>query len=226
MEKIPIAKIIEFRRKKSESTRATLINNLKKNKEKESSSKGGHYWTTSVSAISAFYKTNNFELIIEKIDDLLVRQRSTNHKGSKIMYQKNIEILYNFEDFDFTEFKPKLPLTYISKPIDKSIIEVNGIPIQVRPQHVYKYKENNIEKIGAIWFVAKKDGFESPEIGIFSEALYKYLYIHYSENFEINTEFCIAQDVTNLIEIKYTQIKNNEIPSLLNLSLESIKKFI
>ena len=35
MEKIPIAKIVEFRRKKSESTKMTLLKNLKKTKEKK-----------------------------------------------------------------------------------------------------------------------------------------------------------------------------------------------
>ena len=226
MEKIPIAKIVEFRRKKSDGSRLTLINNLKKTKEKTNSSDGGDYWTTSVSSISRLYKTDDNELIHDKISDLLVRYDLTSAKISKLMYQSNIEILHNFEVFDFSDFKPKFDLTYISKPIDKSIIYINGVPIQVRPQHIYTYEVGNLKRIGGIWFVAKKDGFKSSEIGIFTEALYQYLSINYSKDFEIDSEFCVALDVTNLIDVRYSQIKNNEISSLLYSSINSIKKFI
>ncbi|WP_296311298.1 hypothetical protein [Winogradskyella sp. UBA3174] len=226
MEKIPIAKIVEFRRKKSESTKMTLLKNLKKTKEKKDNSNGGDYWTTSISSISQYFKDENQDIILDKIDDLLGRHDLTKSKTSKIMYQKNIEILHNFEDFNFESFKPKSKIKYISKPVEKSIIKILDLPIQVRPQHVYTYEENGIDKIGATWFVAKKDGFETAEIGIFTEALFEYLDINYSNKYEIDPIYCIAIDVTNLIDVRQNQIFKKEVPSLLNSSLEAIKKML
>ena len=226
MEKIPTAKIIEFKRKKSDSSKLTLINNLKKPKVKKEDSEGGNYWTTSISSISQYYKDANQDKILDKIDDLLGRHDLANAKISKVMYQRNIEILHNFEDFNFDSFKPNSKIKYISKPVDKSVINILGVPIQVRPQHVYTYEENDVEKIGAIWFVAKKDGFEKAEIGIFTEALFEYLEINYSKKYEIDPNYCIAIDVTNLIDVRQDEIFTGSVPSLLNSSVEAIKKMI
>lgn len=225
MEKIPIAKIVEFRRKKTDSSKATLINNLKKPKEKKSSSDGGNYWTTSISSIRKYFKTEDSNIILEKISDLLGRYDLTAAKISKTMYQLNVEILHNFENFSFNDFKPKLDIEFITQPNDKSIINVNNVQIQVRPQNVYTYKEQNVNKIGGIWFVAKKGGYEHSEIGIFTEALYKYLNINFSKKFEIDPKYCIAIDVVSLKEVRQSQINNKEINSLLSVSLESMKKF-
>ncbi|MFD1095608.1 hypothetical protein [Salegentibacter chungangensis] len=226
MEKIPTAKIIEFRRKKTDSSKLTLVNNLKKPREKKENSDGGNYWTTSISSISQYYKEDGQDIILDKIDDLLGRHDLANAKISKIMYQRNIEILHNFEDFDFDSFRPSSKITYISKPVDKSVINISGVPIQVRPQHVYTYEENNIKKIGAIWFIAKKDGFETAEIGIFTEALFEYLEINHSKEYEIDPNYCIALDVTNLIDVRQDQIFEGSVPSLLNSSVEAIKKLL
>ncbi len=226
MEKIPTAKIIEFRRKKNDSSKLTLLNNLKKSREKKDNSEGGDYWTTSISSICQYFKDENQDIILDKIADLLGRQDLTKAKTSKVMYQRNIEILHNFEDFNFDSFKPKFKINYISKPVDKSIIRILDVPIQVRPQHVYTYKENGIDKIGATWFVAKKDGFEITEIGIFTEALFEYLDINYSNKYEIDPNYCIALDVTNLVNVRQDQICKNDVPSLLNSSVRDIKKML
>ncbi|MCM4161277.1 hypothetical protein FHG64_06390 [Antarcticibacterium flavum] len=226
MEKFPTAKIIEFRRKKSDSSKLTLLKNLKTPKIKEKNSEGGNYWTTSISAISKYFKTEEKELILDKINDLLGRYNLAQAKTSKGMYLKNIEILHNFENFDFTSYKPESTLSYKAKPNEKSIVKIKGVPLQIRPQHVYSYKENNEDKIGAIWFVSIKDGFNPGEIGIFTEALNEYLFSNYSKNYIIEPDFCIAVDVSSLNSVKYSQITSGEIPSLLHSSLESIQKLL
>lgn len=224
MEKVAVSKIVEFRRKSKDSQK-TFVNNLQKSKA-EKTGDGGDYWTTSVSAISSTYKSGKKNLIKNKIEELIGKHNVATAKISKNMYQRNIEILYNFEDFDFSIYKPKIEFTYISKPNDKSIIKIKGIPVQVRPQHVFTYKKKNVQKIGAIWFVSKLDGFKTNEIGIFTDALHRYLDLNYSEKFEINPDFCLALDVVNLQDVRYTQILNKEIIPLLDSTIESIKQLL
>lgn len=142
------------------------------------------------------------------------------------MYQRNIEILHNFEDFSFSDFKPKFELQYLLKSKDKSILTIKGIPIQVLPHHVFTYEENKIKKIGAIWFVSKLEGYKTSELGIFAEALYKYLKLNYSNNYQVISKFCISVDVINLNNVSYDKIENNEIPSILNSTLESIREIL
>ena len=129
MEKVAVSKIVEFRRKSKDSQK-TFVNNLQKPKA-EKTGDGGDYWTTSVSAISSTYKSGKKNLIKNKIEELIGKHNVATAKISKNMYQRNIEILYNFEDFDFSIYKPKIEFTYISKPNDKSIIKIKGIPVQV-----------------------------------------------------------------------------------------------
>src|SRR6187402_1494715 len=187
MEKIPISKVVEFRGH-NEGPRITLINNLKKPKKpkKENSSDGGDYWTTSVSAISKTYKEEDLNIIKDKIYEVGQKRENAPAKISKDMFQRNVEILHTFEQFDFKPFKPNFELKYISKPRNKSIFKINDVPIQVLPQHVFTYIDKDLQKIGAIWFVSKLKGYKKEEVGIFTDALYRYLDLNYSKDFSIS----------------------------------------
>lgn len=230
MEKIAISKIIEFRRLK-DGPRQTFVNNLKKpkppKKEKlEESSEGGDYWSTSIWAISNAYKDDNPTLIKDKISDLFERHGRATAKISKDMYLQNIQILHNVEDYDLRVFKPQFELKYLSKPKEKSIFKINDIPVQVLPQYVFTFEENNTSKIGAIWFIAKIRGYSLEEIALFTDALYRYLKLNYSQDFEICCNYCVAFDASSLKEVRYTMIEDDSVIKLLDSTIETLKPFL
>lgn len=225
MEKISISNIVEFRRK-SPKSQITFINNLKVPKPKSKPDEGGNYWVHSLSTIGSVFKSEQNDLLGEKIEVLREKHSASDAKISKDMFQRNIKILSDFEDFKFSKLKPNLELNYLPKPNDKSILIIKGVPIQVLPQHVFTFEEKGIKKIGAVWFVAKLGGFEKEELALFTDALYRYLKHNYSGKFEIETNYCVAIDVIALRSLRYTKIQEGTIVSSLNPTLDSIKKIL
>lgn len=224
MEKISVANIVNFRRKKSEGTRLTLIKNLNKPKKQtdEDEPGGGDYWIHSLSTISNIFSTEKYDLLNEKIDFVSNKFDASPYKRTKDMYRKNIEILHNFEDYDFSELKPAKKLTFLSKSADKSILSLRGVPVQVRPHHVFTFSEKDAKKVGTVQFVSKLQGYSMEELGMFADALYRYLNFNYSEEFEVAAEYCSAVDVSNLVSVNYGQIINGDVAAVLNETLDEI----
>lgn len=220
MEKVRIKDLIEFRKKK-DGPRRTLVNNLKKVKKKKES--GGDYWITSLSAISNSFKYNDTKFLQKKIDDLLGKVSATTNSRTKGQYQKNIDILIGFKDFDLDQIRPDVELKFHKKPTNKSIININGIPVQAWPHHVFSFSVDKSNEIGAVWFVNKLDGFDKNELGMFADIMYRYLNVHYSENFYVNPEYCIAIDVGNGQETSYKDILDGNIPILIDRIIEELK---
>jgi hypothetical protein len=223
IEKLPVKKMVEFRRL-SEARRITFTNRLKA--PKEVSSDGGNYWVRSICAIGTAFKTNDNGVIKERLDYLLNDFKLTERNQTKIMYQRNIDILEKYQDFDFSIWRPSANLKFLSKPKFKSIIEMKGLPIQINPSHVYSYGQKNNESVGGIWFITWLEGFKLGDLGIYSEALYRYLSHHYSKDFIINPAACIIVDAPKANAIGYNQILNGEIPSIIDKTLNSINKFV
>ncbi|HYG16505.1 MAG TPA: hypothetical protein VEC12_12180, partial [Bacteroidia bacterium] len=198
MEKVSVAKLVEFRRK-TENSKRTFINNLKKPTE-HSEGGGGDYWITSVSAISGAFRLNSNQPIHDKIEELVEKKRQAPAKITKDMFQRNIDILNGFTNFNMAELKPELKMNFI--PIGTTTIQINNIPIQIRPQRVFTFEDKGIKKVGAIWFVAKLGGFKNEEIGLFSESLYKHLEFNFSKDYEIDFRFCLSLDVVTCIAVK------------------------
>lgn len=223
MEKIRIKDLIEFRRK-SDKSKKTFVSNLQKQKNAESG--GGDYWISSLSTISNVFRSEKYELLEEKIDILHDKIRSTSDDRAKMMYQKNLDILHNFQEFDFQTLRPKTDLNFLKKPEENSILKINGLPIQIRPSHVFSFEVEGFNKIGAIWFIAKKDGFKTSELGLFAEALKEYLDKYYSKKFVIEGKYCIAVDVFNIKETNFLEIQQGDVPSLLKKTINSLKNLI
>lgn len=222
IEKISLAKVVEFKRRNDRS-RATLINNLNKTRKETTSEEGGDYWIISRSAIGNAFKNNNNDLILEKIDEVVEKRNNATATISKDMYQRNITILNSFDNFDFSDFKPDTKLNYLPK--SQTIISIKGVPVQIRPSYVFSYKEKNIDKIGAIWFVGKLEQFDLGEIALFTDALYRYLKFNYRK-FEIEPRYCVALDLVTKQSVNYVQIQNEKIHSDLDLILRAIKKLL
>lgn len=222
MEKISVAKLVEFRRK-TENSRITFVNNLQK-PSKPSKGSGGNYWITSLSAINKAFLLNDNQPIHDKIEELLVKKENRPAKKSRDMDQQNINILKGFINFNMAELKPESELVFISK--NKSVVNINDIPIQVSPQQVFTFEDKGIKKIGAIWFVAKLNGFNKEEIGLFTESLYKYLEFNFSKDYEIAPRFCLSVDVVSQGTVSYEQIASEEVVSVLKSTIASLKTLL
>lgn len=225
MEKISITNLVDFKRKTPKG-RQTLVNNLKIPKIKTNDGTGGDYWISALSTISNVFAEDNNSLINEKIDILLDKIENTTAKISKDMFQRNINILYNFEDYDFAKLKPNVDLTYLKKPKEKSILVVKDLPLYVKPHHVFTFTEDEVKKIGALWFVAKLGSFKPDELAIGTDILFRYLHTNYSDKFEIASNYCLAVDVTNLSTVSYMEIQNEEDKSTLLETLAELKQHL
>tara|TARA_R110002012_G_scaffold321947_2_gene552659 strand:+ start:391 stop:1062 length:672 start_codon:yes stop_codon:yes gene_type:complete len=222
MKKITIKQLIDFRRK-SDRSKKTFAYNLQLDK-KRSNDSGGDYWITSLSAISNVFKYKNEVLLNNKVEELQEKIKATPHKSNKLQFQRNIDILLGFEDFDFKSIRPEADLDFLKKPNDKSLIDIKGFIVQAYPHHVYTYSINGHDEIGAIWFVAKLGGFANSELGMFADILYRYLNKHYSKDYYVNTEYCIALDVVNGKTVSFSEIEGGIYPILIEKTIEEIQK--
>lgn len=223
MQKLTAKKIIEFRRL-PKTRKQTFVNNLKKPVMKSGS--GGDYWVSCISAITNACRDNDNTFINDKIDSLHGQLKRTSYKRTKDMYQRNIDILSGFKEFDFTKLKPKRITEFSTRPNTKYMLTVNGLSVQVFPNHVFTYKSNQTDEVGAVWFVAQLNGFKNDELHIFSELLYKYLSANYSKRHTINSNFCTVVDVVTQIELKHSKLTNSGAESILNLTIADLKTFL
>lgn len=223
MQTLSIKQIVEFR-SKSDRSKKNFILALKLDKSKADADGGGNYWISCLSAISNSYKTNDTESIIDKRIELEDKYGDTEYKRTKTMYKRNIDILYNYEDFDLKKWRPSRKIEFVRKHKDDSILTVKGLKVQATPNHVFKFIKNDKEQVGAIWFIAKLGGFKQDELGMFTDILFRYLEAHYTKNHMLNPKYCIAVDVFNKTEVNFSQIESGEVSSLLNATLDEIRK--
>jgi hypothetical protein len=225
MKKISIKDIIDFRRK-SDRAKKNFADAIKLDKATEETDGGGDYWISSLSAISNGFRVNNLKHINEKIDELEEKAESAEQKRSKTMYQRNIDILLNYEDFNFKEWRPSKNLVFIKKNKADSILTIKGLPIKVTPHHVFTFGKEEKQAIGAIWFIAKLNGYSKDDLGMFTDILYRYLGNSYSEGYDINPQYCIAVDVVENFAVNYAQIEKGDVSSTLNMTIDEIKKLM
>ncbi|WP_439182308.1 hypothetical protein [Carboxylicivirga taeanensis] len=224
MNKLSIKSIIDFR-KKSDRRKKTFAQNLQIEKEKKETDGGGDYWVICLSAISNAFKHNDNSIIIDKIHEFEAKYENTDLKRTKDMYERNIAILYKYEDYDFSRWIPKVNFQTIKKHRPDFLLNIKGLQVEALPHHVFTFQDENKE-IGAIWFIAQLDGYERDELAMFTDILHRYLELNFSKKYIINAEFCIAVDVVNQIEISYAQILKDNIPLKLNSTLEEIRKLM
>ena len=219
MKKITLNKIVEFRYK-SEKNQKGFLKNINKNSE---SSGGGNYWVRSLSAMSNAVKLNDHNPIKEKITEILKANVSGLPKRTKDMYDRNLKILYNYQSFDFSNWLPK-KYEILSKTNTKTILEINTIPVQITPSQIFSFDIEDIKSIGAVWFVARLNGYRIEELGMFAEALFIYLTNNFGEKHQINPKYCIVIDVLEKQEVRYVDLINKKVSKILDSTLELIKK--
>lgn len=225
MKNLSIKSVIEFKGK-SDRGKKNFATALKKDKAKVDTEGGGNYWVSCLSAIHNSFKLDDLQSIINRRGELEEKYGETEHKRTKTMYKRNIDILYNYEDFDLKKWKPSKKINFLKKHKDDSILNIKGLQIQATPNHVFTFQKNDVEEIGAIWFIAKLNGFRKDELGMFADILHRYLKTHFSKEYNLNSKYCIAVDVFNNFEINYSQLEKGEIPLILNSTLDEIKKLM
>jgi hypothetical protein len=222
MKKISVKNIIAFHRK-SEKSKKAFLKSLNKIQVSDSDG-GGNYWVRSISALSNTFKTNNNQYIKDKIDDISGDYEKSTLKRTKDMYQRNLDILFNYEDFDFSIWYPNNTFQILNKASKKAIIEINKIPVLALPNQIFTFIEKEVKYIGAVWFIAKLNGYSKSELGIYAEVLYNFLKANFSKEYKIKPENCLIVDVLNLDEVTYKMILDEEIPALLEQTLQSINE--
>jgi len=225
MKNLSIKDIIRFRGK-SDVSKKYFASNIKIDIEKNSVGDGGNYWITSLSAISNSYKLNDLQFIHEKKYELEAKLENTEYKRTKTMYERNIAILYKYEDYDFRKLQPSGEIKFIKKHNIDSILTIKGLQIKATPTHVITFQNNDIKEVGAIWFIAQLDGYRQDELGMFTDILFRYLEKNYSKKYNINTQYCIAVDVINNFDVSYLKLQNGEIPSILDKTLDELTKLM
>jgi len=220
LKKVPVKKLIEYRTLPKER-RSGFVNRL--STPKLPTGGGGNYWVRSISAISNAFKKNDNSLILDKINEIMELYDVNQHVPTKIMYERNINILNKYKNFDFEIWRPTVNLDFLNKKPD-SILEMSGLPIQIRPNHIFKYGARNNRSIGGIWFVTRLEGYGIADLGIYSEALYRYLSSYFSKDYIINASACIVINISSGDFISYNDILDEQIPSLLDPTLKLFRE--
>ncbi len=220
MNKINISNLVDFSRKgaKGKQTIATKFKSPAQVK-LENDEGGGNYWISALSSISNTFK-NEENQIGQKIDELIEKIEAHHVKTVKDMYQQNINILNDFEEFNFKSLRPKAKLTFQKRPKEKSIVIVEDLPLFADPNHVFTFNAEGEDLVGSIWFIAKKNGLTLKELSLASELMHKYLQNHYSEKFTISKDYCIAVDVISLNILTLSEMDFDKKSSLHELVSE------
>jgi hypothetical protein len=225
MKKITIKNLVDFR-DKSERSRLTFINSFKKDKKINPDESGGDYWVSCISAINNVFITDDASLLDKKVEELQSRVKETEYKNTKDRWQKNINILEGFRDFDYKSIKPSSKMSFHKKRGLNSIMNIEGLPIESKPQHVFSYTNNESKEIGAVWFLVKKHGYRKSELGMFCDIIHRNLTEHYSDKYKVNPAFCIAVDAYNFQYVSYLQLLKGDIPYLLDNTIDEFKKLL
>lgn len=147
MKKISVKNIVAFRNRSDKSKKA-FLNSLNRERDINSES-GGDYWVRSLSALSATIKEKSVEPIKNKITDILRDSVPNLTKQTKDMYARNLNVLHNYENFNFENW---LPIDYkvLSKTSKKGIIDIDDIPVQITPSQVFVFENDDIKCVGAV----------------------------------------------------------------------------
>lgn len=222
MKDIRIRDIVELRRK-SEKGRNGFIAKLNKERKK---GEGGDYWISCVSSVIHFFEEKNKQYLLDKRVELLMKYDKSSTSITKEMYRKNIDILQKSESLDTSRWYPSNKIHILKgKTIEKKL-DINGVSLKIEPSCIFSFYENEENKIGAIWFLAKKDGFQKEELCMFVEAIFRLLKFYYSERYTVCPEYCIAVDLFKSKDLNYSELQKGEVKPVLDLAVNHLKELL
>lgn len=221
MKELSIKKIIEYN-SYSDRRKSTMLGKLRVDSIFSNSKDARDYWHRSLSSIRKSFKTENYQLLIDRIESLANDHSKSTIKKTKIMYERNIQVLRNFLDFDYSILIPAHKIRFISQNNEVSIININGIHLKIYGDDLFSYKINDVEYVGAVWFVACKDGYKNEELTIFLDALFRMLDSKLSDKYCVDSDYCLVVDAMKMNILSYSQIKDNPIKSKLEQLVNEI----
>lgn len=226
MRDIRVKDLIIFRNL-SEKRRGTFYINLQKEKvvKEKDDSTGGDYWVRSISALNNAFRNNDNQFVSEKISDILADYRPSMDKGTRLKYDRNIQILHNYEDFDFRSITLSEDIEIKNKIGKKGVIELHRLNIKVETHNIYTFEDNNHPSMGSVFFAAKIKGYKTVELGIFAEAIYNYLQLNHSDKYNIQPKYIQVIDVMTQEIVDYQMILDGKLPALLTPSIEEMRDF-
>lgn len=227
MERITIKELVEFKRKVTERGKRNFSFKLKNRdaKKKPTDKKGGgDYWVISTSCIYKTFKYDVDKYYDPKIKEVRLKLEATESKRDKITYQRNINILTSFKDFDFDDLRPSNISKFETVHKDSKILTIDDFPLYLNPTLLFCYERNGKNEIGALWLIPQLNGFQKSELGMFCEMLYRFLVKNYSADYQISKDYCIAIDTFNAQTVIYSDLVNGQIPFLIDKTLDEIKK--
>lgn len=226
MRDIRVKDLIIFRNL-SERRRGTFYVNLQKEKviKEKDDSTGGDYWVRSISALNNSFRSNDNNFISEKISDILADYRPYMDKGTRVKYDRNIQILHNYEDFDFRSITPVENVEIKSKFGKRGVIELHRLNLKVETHNIYTFEDNDEPCMGSLFFAAKIKGYKTVELGIFAEAIYNYLNLNHSDKHYIDPKYITVIDVMTQEIVDYQMILDGKLPALLTSSIEEMRDF-
>ncbi|MEO3407402.1 hypothetical protein AAFN85_26015 [Mucilaginibacter sp. CAU 1740] len=219
---VTVKQLVEFRRY-SAIRRQNFANQITIPPSTKLKGDGGDYWISALSAIANTYKENNQQLISDKIDQLDESYQKA-PITQKIRYQRNLEILQDYVQFDLSNWRPAKITAYLKKP--NIILNLNNVPIRINPHHIFTFDDQGAVKTGGIWFVYWQDGFNDTDLGMYTEAMFHYLNFIYGKEFRISPEFCLTVDVLRQTAINYEQLLTGQVASVLNETLNDLQQLI
>lgn len=220
MKELSIKSLIEYN-SYSEKRRATMLGKLLVDST-FSNDGGRNYWHRSLTAIRKSFKLNDYQFLIDRIRFISDDLSKTTVRTTKIMYESNLQILCNFLEFDYTKLLPSCKVRFMPQTTEVSIICVNGIQLKIHGDDLFSYESDGAKHVGAVWFVANKDGYRNDELAIFVDALYRMLNDNLSEEYKVNTDYCLVVDTMKKNILSYSQIMTKPIKSKLDLIANKI----
>lgn len=216
MQKLNAKKLIDFQNM-SKVRKKSFAENLKKPTVPKDGG-GGDYWIPATSAIANAWKFDNTTLIDEKIGKLEKLIKETERPQTRQMYQRNISMLSGFKGFDLASIKPKAKLEIMHVPKTAELLNIKGLLVQVLPSYVFTYKNKtgDVAQVGAVWFVAYQYGYKKDELAVFAELVHRFLSANYSKKFLINPSYCIVVDVKQATELRYKNVSNPRVDTMIN----------
>lgn len=227
MQKLTIKKIAEFRGK-SEKSKRTFVRGLNRAKSLEelASGGGGDYWVSCISALIKSYRENDLSYTAERITELQRRRSNTSIRKTRDMYDRNVDILSNYGTSDLKRWRPAKDIDFPRLPKRRASMTLRGLEVQIDISHIFTFNKDGFDQVGCIWFIAKLDGFQPAELGMFASIMHRYLRASFSRTHKINAQYCIAVDVFKKVEVNYSQLEKGEVPDLLEATLEEIKRLL
>ena len=117
-------------------------------------------------------------------------------------------------------------LSFLKKSTGNPLLTIKGLQVEAKPSHIYTFGKNDEEKVGAIWFVAKVNGYQKQEVGMFCDMLYKFLKHNYSKKYQLTPKYCAAVDMSSGHAIDYSEIEGGGVSQVLTPTLDEIIKFM